>query len=166
MHQTQTEHEKGQRLLVAPLDVVQGQQNRAALADETAGESFEEAMTLPGIGRAADPTRRAGIAHAVRDGAGRRHQSIDLGAPYRSESGAARGDRGAAQPVGDRRQRQPAGGGEASAVRHCRAARLRETRELGEQPGLSDTRAAANENRPWSPGRGPVPCRGEPLDLA
>ena len=60
--QTEAEGDEGQRLLVAPLEVFQDQQQRAVRAEQRPGETFEEAMVLPGIGHDPGPVR--GLARA------------------------------------------------------------------------------------------------------
>ena len=138
--QAQAEREERERLRVAPVQVVQGQQHRAAGADQGAGDALEEAVALPGVDHRHRPRPR------FRPAPRRGHQPLDLCPPYRGQSGEPRADRRGAQPVRHRRQCQPARGPEALGARDDRTAAADRADELRHEPGLADAGRAAYEH--------------------
>ena len=64
-----------------------------------------------------------------------------------SSVGRGRLDGRGAQPVRDRRQRQPARGAEALGARHDRALQPGQLGDLGDQAGLADAGAAAHQHQ-------------------
>jgi hypothetical protein len=143
------EGDEGQRLLVAPLHVVQHQQRRAAHGQQRPREALVEAVALPGVHH----RPRSGPAPSV---ALAGHQPADLGAPGGVEGRRRRLDRGVAQPVRHRGQRKPPRRPEALGARDHGALQLCHRGDLCHQAGLADTRTAADEREAAAAsGRGP-----------
>ena len=138
--QAEAERDERQRLLVAPLHVVQDQQGRPADREQRPRDAFEEPVALPGIGHGpvSGFTSRAALG---------RQQPADLGAPGGVEGGHRRLDGGGSQPVRHRGQRQPPRCPEALAARHHRALQHGPPGHLGHQAGLPDTRTAADHRQ-------------------
>ena len=152
--QGQAERDESQRLLVAPLHVVQDEQQRPADGDQRPGQAFEETVTLPGIGRCP----RAGTAAAGRQ------EPADFGTPDGVEGRRRRLDRVVPQPVRHRGQRQPSGCPEALGGRDHRALPPCQLGHLRHQAGLPHASAAADQYNTAAARRGGPPYamqRGE-----
>ncbi len=173
--QVQQQLQPGQRVLVAPLHIVQDQQRGTAGGQHGAGQPLEEPVPLPGVRHR--PRRRG------RPGIPRRDQAVNLAGPDRLQVGPRRLQRRAAQPLGYRGQGQPAPGGEAACPERREAIPLHRGRELVEQPGLPDARLAGQHREARCPGQRfppalleqlklslpadqPLRAAGRPLDLA
>ena len=153
--QAQAEGEEGQGLLVAPLHVVEHQQHRTADTQQGPGQPLEEAVPLPRVREcpARGVTTRGG------------NQPVDLQAPDRVEPAERRLHVGAAQPLRDRGQREPAGGGEALRRRDHGPRAAGRLGDLGDEPALADARAAPDHHDAGPPGRGRPPGRPQDPDL-
>jgi hypothetical protein len=132
----QAEGDERHRLLVAPLHVVQHEQQRPSDGDQRPGQSLEESVTLPGI------RHRPGAGAA----ASRWQKPGDFGAPDGVEGGRRRPDRVVSQPVRNGGQRQPSRRAEAPGGRHHRTLLPGRLGHLRHQAGLPHASGAADQD--------------------
>jgi hypothetical protein len=157
--QSQAERDEGQRLLVAPMGVVEHQQQRAPDGDQRSRQALEEAVPLPGIRHRPRPGRLASAAVPLR------HEPADLGAPGGVEGRRRRLNRGITQPVRHRSQRQPSRRPVALGGRHHRPLLPGHPGHLGHQAGLADTGATADQHETALACRGGLPRALEQAQL-
>ena len=148
--EAQEERDEGQRLLVAPLHVVQDEQQWPPDGDQGPREALEEPVPLPGVHHGP----RAGLAFLAPF---RRDEPAHLGAPGRVQRRRGGLDGGAAQPVRHRRQGQPARCPEALAAGHHRAVQPCHRGDLGRDAGLADAGPAPDHREAGTAGRGGPP---------
>lgn len=159
--QGQAERQERQRLRVAPLDAVEGQQHGAAAADQRPRQAFEEPEALPGVDHRSD----AGA--GFRAGRAGRYEPVDLGAPDRVERGERGLHRGGTEPVRYRGQGEPSGRSEAlGAGHHRRGLCAGAVGDLGDQAGLADAGAAGDEDEGGVPGGRRAPRLVQPTEFA
>ena len=156
--QAKAEADEVERLLVAPLDVVQDQEQRAAHRDQRPRQPLIEAVPLPRVRHRARPWIDTGNALV-------RQQPRDFRSPRRVEGRRGRSDRRIAQPVGDRGKRQPPRRREALGSHHDRALPTGQIGDLGHQAGLPHAGAARDKHHAAPPGGRRLPDAGQDAQL-
>jgi hypothetical protein len=168
----QQEREPGHGLLVAPLQVVEHEQDGPVGGEHGTGEPLEESVPLPGVDQRAGAGGPAPAGRgARRPGSGRRFrgtvrdQAGNLRAPGPVEPRHGLPQAVRPQPLRDRGERQPAREAEAVRRRDDRALGARHGRELGDQPRLADPGLPGGDDEPGlaAAGRLPPPEEHPPL---
>ena len=133
------EGQEVERLLVAPLEVVEHEQQRSVGDPQRLRQALVEAVPLP---RVDDAT--GGVRRRARIGSG--DQALDLGPPHRGQRGDPGGEGRLGQPLGDRGEREPPRRAVAVGRRDHAVAPSGRAGRLGHEPGLADTRLADDQD--------------------
>lgn len=149
-------------LLVAPLHVVQHEQQGPIDRQDRAREPLDEPVPPPGVRHGAGAVGELRVRAAV---AG--DQPLHLETPDGVEPLDGRPHARHPQPVGHRGQREAVGGAVAARLRHDAGALTDHRGELGDQAALAHTRLTPHEHQPRlaRDGASPGPDQGGELGL-
>ena len=146
-------------LAVAPLQVVDQQQQRWRGEERCPGQALEEAQAVTELRHRRKPWQtRLGREQLGQD-------PRDLGTPHVVESGQVGQQGVAAQPFAHRREREPAFRGVGARLRRGHSLALRPGQELLRQPRLADAGDAGHERERGAPIDGPLPGLPQPRPL-
>ncbi len=161
----QQERQPRGRLRVAPLQVVEHQDRRPVHGQDGLREPLEEPVPPPGVDHRSRGRRLRGRPVAPVTGRAFGDEPRDLDSPGFVEVRDGAMDAGAAQPVGDRGEREPSGHPEAARRGDDRTVGPCLDAELGHQPALADAGVAVDDQQLWVPLGGSAPARARLAEL-
>jgi hypothetical protein len=146
-------------LAVAPLQVVDQEQQGWRSRERRPGQTLEEAQPVADLRHGRGPRQ-------IRPGGQQLGQDpCDLDTPHVLEAGDVRRERVAAKPFAHGGEREPALCGVGTRLRRGRSLALRPGHELLRQPRLADSRDAGHERERGPSVDGPLPGLAQPRPL-